>query len=388
VVIGLMLARQAVARTAGRDGLTWAILRAAVSAVAAIVREPRGAVSVEPVSVDEPRAGEVLVRVAGVGICHTDLVAMQGRAGVPFPAVFGHEGAGVVERVGPGVDGLTAGDHVVLTFDSCGACDRCRAGRPAYCADFVRLNSSGARPDGSVTLTGGGEPVHGSFCGQSSFATHALASVRNAVRVDRDLPLELLGPLGCSVQTGAGAVLNVLRPPAGSSLAVFGAGAVGLAAVMAAAACGCDPIVAIEPDGRRRALAAELGATHAVEASDDLRRIARGGIAFALEAVGAPEVVASAVRALASPGTCATVGFRGTPNPVTIDQGRLLYGRTLTGVIEGDADPQAFIPELIDMHRGGRLPFERLITTFPFAEIEEALRSAERGEVVKAVLTF
>ena len=383
-----MLACQAIARAASRDRLTWAILRAAVSAVAAIVREPRGAVSVEPVSVDEPRAGEVLVRVVGVGICHTDLVAMEGRAGVPFPTVLGHEGAGVVERIGPGVDRLAAGDHVVLTFDSCGACDRCRAGRPAYCSDFVRLNSSGARLDGSVTLRSGGEPVHGSFCGQSSFATHALASVRNAVRVDRDLPLELLGPLGCSVQTGAGAALNVLRPSPGSSFAVFGAGAVGLAAVMAAAACGCDPIVVIEPDGRRRALAAELGATHVLDRVEELRRIARRGVDFALEAVGAPEVVASAVRALASPGTCATVGFRGTPNTVTIDQGRLLYGRTLTGVIEGDADPQAFIPKLIDMHRAGQLPFERLITTFRFADIERALSTAERGEVVKAVLTF
>lgn len=325
------------------------------------------------------------MRVVGVGVCHTDLVAIDGRAGLPFPAVFGHEGAGVVEEVGSSVSSLAPGDHVVLSFDSCGACPLCRAGRPAYCRSFHQLNSSGARGDGSVTLRSlGGEPVHGSFCGQSSFATHALASSRNAVRVPSELPLELLGPLGCSLQTGAGAVMNVLRPSAGSSLAVFGAGAVGLAAVMAGAAVGCSPIVAVEVDEARRELALSLGATHAVDPPSFSASRAR--FDFVVEAVGAPDVVALAVRALASPGVCATVGFRGTPNVVEIDQGRLLYGRTLTGVIEGDADPQSFIPQLIELHGAGQFPFERLITKFPFDEIARALAAAERGEVIKAVL--
>ena len=335
-------------------------------------------------TVDSPRAGEVLVRVVGVGVCHTDLLAIDGRAGLPFPAVFGHEGAGVVEAVGPGVSELAVGAHVVLSFDSCGSCARCSVGRPAYCSSFHALNSAGTRLDGSVTLSSAGEPVHGSFCGQSSFASYALASVRNAVRVPSDVPLELLGPLGCSLQTGAGAVMNVLRPPAGSSLAVFGAGAVGLAAVMAGAAVGCSPLVVVETDLERRALAFELGATEAVDPASfaDLRM----RFDFILEAVGAPEVVESAVRALASPGVCATVGFRGTPNVVQIDQGRLLYGRTLTGVIEGDADPQEFIPQMLELHREGKFPYERLVTTFPFEEIPRALGAAERGEVIKAVL--
>jgi aryl-alcohol dehydrogenase len=241
-----------------------------------------------------------------------------------------------------------------------------------------------------------GAPVHGSFLGQSSFATHALASVRNAVRVTgaHDLPLELLGPLGCSLQTGAGAVLAVLRPEAGTGMAVFGLGSVGLAGVMAAAAAGCAPIVAVEPDPARRALALELGATEALDPAvhDDvarvIRRHTRGGVDHALETVGTEPVVDAALRVLRSPGTCATVGFRGPRNPVRIDQGHLLYGRTLTGVIEGDVDPHAFIPLLLELQREGRFPFERLVTRFPFAEVEAAMAAARSGAAIKPVLTF
>lgn len=371
-------------REQGKEGIT---------AVAAVLREQNAPLKLEPIGLDEPRPDEIVVRIAGVGVCHTDLSAITGTPALPLPAVLGHEGAGVVEQTGEDVATLAPGDAVVLSFDSCGACSRCRAGHPAYCERFADLNASGSRPDGSTTLRQDGRALHGSFCGQSSFATHAIASARNAVRVESDLALHKLGPLGCSLQTGAGAVLQVARPQPGFALAVFGAGAVGLAAVMAARIAGCGTVIAVEPDAARRALAEELGATHAINPDDGdaaraVRAIARGGVDVAIDAVGAPHVIDAAVRALASPGTCLTLGFRGSPNPVTLDQGRLLYGRALAGVIEGDVDPQAFIPELIDLHRAGRFPFERLITEFPFEAIDEAVAAARSGAAIKPVLVM
>lgn len=347
---------------------------------AAVLRRPGEDPVIEEVSLDEPGDDEVLVRMVGTGVCHTDLVAIGGAMRMPLPCVLGHEGAGVVERTGPGVTALAPGDHVVLSFDSCGACATCAARRPAYCRRFHALNSSGLRGDGTTTMGA----VHGSFLGQSSFATHALASVRNAVRVAHDLPLARLGPLGCGVLTGAGAVLNVLRPAAGSSMAVFGLGTVGLSGVMAAAVAGCARIVGVDPDPRRRALALELGATEVLAPPAEIAP----RVDASLDTVGSGEVVAAALAVLRSPGTCATVGFRGARNPVTIDQGHLVFGRTLTGVIEGDADPQAFIPRLVDLHAGGRFPFDRLITEFAFEDLPDALAAARSGAAIKPVLRF
>lgn len=361
-----------------------------MNAVAAVLREPRAPLTLEDVELDAPHAGEVVVRIAGVGICQTDLGACDGHVPLlQLPAVLGHEGAGVVEAVGPGVASLQPGDHVVLSFDSCGACPTCRAGHPAYCHEFVARNSTGRRPDGSAAMRRGDEPIHGSFLGQSSFATRALATARNAVRVDPDLPVALLGPLGCSLQTGAGAVLRVLAPQAGQTLAVFGCGAVGMAAVMAGRAVGCATIVAVDPDPVRRDLAAELGATVALEpegALKAIRGLVRGGVDCAVETVGTGPVVDAALSSLASPGRCATLGFRGPRNRVEIDQGHLLMGRSLTGVIEGDVDPQTFIGDLLALHRAGLFPFDRLVTTYPFAEIGQAIEDTRAGRVMKAVL--
>ena len=355
---------------------------------AAVLHERGSPLRLEPLDIPDLREDEVVVRIAGVGICHTDLGALDGVPDLPLPLVVGHEGAGTVERTGAGVAHLEPGDHVVLSYDSCRTCARCRAGQHPYCERFFALNSSGRRLDGSATLAQKGDPVHGSFCGQSSFATHAVASSRNAVPVtDADAPLELLGPLGCSLMTGAGAVRNVLKPPPGSSIAIFGGGAVGLAAVMAARVARCDPIVVVEPDPNRRALAEELGATHAVApAPKAVRAIAKTGVDYAVEAVGAPDVISEAVAALASPGACATLGFRGSPNPVTIDQGRLIYGRTLTGVIEGGADPHDLIPELIALHAAGEFPFEHLVTRYGLTDINDALDDARAGRAIKPVL--
>ncbi|GAA2658977.1 zinc-binding alcohol dehydrogenase [Paractinoplanes durhamensis] len=317
------------------------------------------------------------VRISAAGLCHTDLTmqAVWPRT----PMVFGHEGAGIVEAVGAEVTGLAPGDHVSLTFHSCGRCAQCAAGQPAYCRAARSLNTSGGRGDGTTPLSRNGTPVHGAFFGQSSFATYALAHQRNTVRVPADLPFEVAAPLGCSVQTGVGTVLNRLRPEPGESLLVIGCGGVGLSAVMAGVAAGCT-VVAVDPVAARRALAAELGAKEADSVGDVT------GMHHIVDTTGRPDVLKQAVGALRPLGNLAVVGIG---RDVTFDIMSLMNaGIRLHGVLEGDSDPQTFIPQLIDLHRQGVLPIERLITTFPFERITDAVAGMRDGTAIKPVLTF
>lgn len=365
-----------------------------VAARAAILREEGRPLSLEDVEIADLCDGEILVRIAGVGVCHTDISAAQGLVPLPLPAVLGHEGAGVVVAVGAGVRTLVPGDHVVLSFAYCDECDTCRKKTPAYCDLFAPLNYFGERLDGTVTMHAGAEDVHGNWFGQSSFASLAVASAHNAVKVPEDLPLHLLGPLGCGLQTGAGAVMNVLRPAPGESVAVFGMGAVGLAAVMAAKALGCDPVIAIDINETRLEVARELGATHTFNPATsrdlvwDVMSTVPTGVDHSLDAVGSNQVIRQALEILSSPGHCVTVGFQGLQHDITIDQGHLLLGRRLSGVIEGDADPQSFVPALIRLYREGKFPFDRLIETFPFSAINDAIEASTRGDVIKPVVVF
>jgi aryl-alcohol dehydrogenase len=364
------------------------------AATAAILEEVDAPLQLHEVEIDAPRENEVLVRMRGVGICHTDVSAAHGLIPLPLPAVLGHEGAGVVEAVGPGVDSLAVGDHVALSFDHCRDCPQCSGGHPAYCQLFAPLNYFGERMDGSVTMRRGEEEVHGNWFGQSSFATHAIASVNNAVKVPADVPIELLGPLGCGFQTGAGSVLNVLGAKSGEGIIVFGLGAVGLGALMAASAVGCDPIIGVDLNPQRLEIATELGATATInpKETDDLlwrvQELAAPGLHYSFDAVGAAPVIRQALESLRSPGHCVTVGFQGLENEITIDQGHLLLGRRLSGVVEGDADPQTFIPQLIELYRDGKFPFDRLVQKFPFEQINGAIAAANAGSVVKPVLMF
>ena len=361
---------------------------------AALLREPGTDLVLEEVELDDPGPGEVLVRMVAVGICHTDVAAQEGVIPVPYPTVLGHEGSGIIEAVGEGVDTLAPGDRVALSFDHCGDCPSCSGGHPAYCEVFGALNYFGSRMDGTTTMKQGDEEVYGNWFGQSSFSTYAIASVHNAVKVPDDAPLELVGPLGCGLQTGAGSVLNVLRPKAGEGIAVFGCGGVGLAAVMAAKAVGCEPIVAIDLNPARLALATELGATHTFNPAEhhdlvwDIMQISAPGLHCSFDAVGTGAVIRQALEVLRSPGACASVGFQGLENDITIDQGHLLLGRTLYGVIEGDAVPSEFIPRLLDLHREGKFPFEKLVKTFRFDQINEAIAASNSGDVVKPILLF
>lgn len=359
---------------------------------AAILRQVNAPFSLEKVELAPPQEHEVVVRIVATGMCHTDLSVRAGH--LPFPAlpcVLGHEGSGIVTAVGAGVERVAVGDPVLMSFAACGGCDRCAAGEPAYCRDFFRLNMLGKRLDGSCTHHQHDEPIQACFFGQSSFASHALVHERNLVKVPTDLPLELLGPLGCGLQTGAGAVLNYLKPEPGSSLAVFGAGAVGLAAVMAAKIAGCSTIIAVDIHDSRLQLARELGATHTVNsARDDLadaiRGITRGGVNHSVEATGIPAVMAASIELLAKPGQAALLGAARFGAKVEIDMLALSGGNSIKALTEGDAVPDEFIPHLIELYRQGRFPFDRLVRFYDFEQINQAVEDAESGATIKPVI--
>ena len=285
---------------------------------AAVSRDKLGAPRIEELELDEPRANEARVRIVATGICHTDLSCHHGLGvPVPQPIVLGHEGAGVVECVGSGVRGLSAGDHVVLSGASCGVCPSCRAARPTYCRDAMKLSFGGMRADGSSPLSQGGARIAGAFFGQSSFATYVNVPESTAVKVPADVPLELLGPLGCGFITGAGAMLEAFRIVPGQSVVIFGVGSVGLAAVMAARLAGASTVVAVDVSRERLQLATALGATDAVASDADtaaaLRAIQPHGFTYSFNTTHAPAVYTLATGCLANEGTAASSpGRRGT----------------------------------------------------------------------------
>ncbi|MCU0626183.1 MAG: NAD(P)-dependent alcohol dehydrogenase [Gemmatimonadaceae bacterium] len=363
---------------------------------AAVVRQSGAPFAIEPIALEEPRDTEVLVRVVATGMCHTDMVARDQQYPVPLPVVLGHEGAGVVERVGRAVTKVAPGDHVVLTFASCGVCDLCQQGRPTYCRDFFARNFGGTRPDGSTATRAGdaqGGALHDHFFGQSSFGTFAMASERNVVKVRTDVPLELLGPLGCGIQTGAGAVLNALRIPAGASFVVFGAGAVGLSAVMAAHLSGVTPIIAVDTKPNRLALAKELGAAHVINGAEEdavaaVKRLTGDrGADYSLECTGVTKVLRQAVESLGIRGTCGIVGAAPLGAEVALDINDIMVpGKTVMGIIEGDSVPDVFIPRLVDLYAAGRFPFDKLVRWYTLDTINEAAHDSERGETLKPIV--
>ncbi|MFF3767337.1 NAD(P)-dependent alcohol dehydrogenase [Streptomyces sp. NPDC001922] len=353
-----------------------------------MVEHPGGPFTIHELDLDTPRRDEILVKVTAAGVCHTDLSMRQVWPEPRLPMVFGHEAAGVVEAVGESVTTVTPGDTVCLTFRSCGHCSHCTQGVPAYCEDSSVLNGAGTRPDGSTPLRNrSGKPVYGSFFGQSSFASHCIAYESNTVKIPADLPPAVAAPLGCSVQTGVGTVVNVLRPAKGETLVVFGAGSVGLSAVMGAVATGCT-VVAVDPIASRRALALELGAATAIDpARGDVAAAARDATGsapgYAIDTTGQSSVISQAISTLRRRGELILVGIGTAEFPTT---SVMVQGLRIRGVIEGDAAPHQTIPYLIDLYRQGRLPLEKLITEYAFTEIESATQDAASGRAIKPVL--
>lgn len=346
--------------------------------------------TIEDCELDEPRAGELLVQVEACGICHTDLSAKDHGYGTPLPAVLGHEGVGRVVALGEGVTRLAVGDRVVMSFGACGECPSCAEGMSPYCRHAREYNLFARRRDGSSPISQSGRPLTGHFFGQSSFATHAIAAATNAVRIDDDLPAPLMTSLACGVQTGVGAVLHALQAGPGDTLGVFGCGTVGLAAVMAAKLVGCARIVAVDLRPARLETALALGATHVVDnGRGDLVAALKllGGLTAAFDNTGRPEVIEAAYGALRPRGRLVLAGVSPRGASLAIDLNRMMAtGRSVRGTVEGDADPRSFIPRLVEWYRGGRLPLEKLVTTYPFEQIDLAAADMLAGRVVKPVL--
>jgi aryl-alcohol dehydrogenase len=361
--------------------------------IEAVVAREKGKVSIEPLELDAPRDNEVLVRVVATGICHTDLSAMELILPARLPMVPGHEGAGIVEAVGSNVSHVSPGDHVVMTYDYCGECRACRDHDHTYCHRSVERCFVGDRPDGSSTLRDdAGTPVHGSFFGQSSLATYALCYDRNVVKVRSDAPLELLGPLACGIQTGAGAVLNALHVSERTDFAVFGAGAVGLSAVMAAKIAGAPRIFAVDISEDRLALARELGATDTFNPKDGdpvdfIRSNTEDGVLTSLDTSGVPTVMRQALECTAPRATCGWLAGVDPSLEIPVNPTFLLAGRSVKGIIEGEShDAAIFIGRLIDWFMEGRFPFDRLCRFYPFEDIDKALADSRSGRTIKPIV--
>ncbi|WP_067810217.1 NAD(P)-dependent alcohol dehydrogenase [Nocardia beijingensis] len=363
---------------------------------AAIVEAPGEPFSLRQVQLDDLRPDEVLVRMVAAGLCHTDLSVQAGYIPFALPGVLGHEGAGLVEAVGDAVTRVRPGDAVALSFNSCGRCRNCRTGHPAYCVTWLPLNilNDGLRTDGTGTMRRGERVVGGRFFGQSSFGAKAVVDERSVVKVDNDLPLELIAPLGCGIQTGAGTVLNILRPEPGSTLAVFGTGAVGLSAIAAATMTPSTIVIAIDRVDSRLDLALDMGATYKINAGTEgsaeaIADITGGlGLDYAIDTTASMDVVRTAYAALGTFGTLAAVGAAAVGTELALDYTGLLAGRSIIGVTEGDSDPQTFIPFLTGLVRQGRLPLDKMVRTYPFTAINQAARDASDGSTIKPVLLF
>lgn len=349
---------------------------------AAVLRTHGGPLKIETLTMEGPQDSEVLVRTVASGICHTDISMMNSWETANGPLVLGHEGAGVVEVAGENVRSVRPGDHVILSYQSCGICRACKSGHPTKCRRFYELNFGFARPDGSNALEACG--VRGHFLGQSSFSSYILATERNIVRVSQKLPLNLLAPLGCGIQTGAGTVMNMLKVHKGESIAIFGTGAVGLSAVMAARIAGASPIVGVDIRPSRLKLALDLGATHVInslkaDVAESLKNITKGGMDYVLEITGSRELMQLAVDRLGKRGTAAYFTGDGIPDSVP-------RGKKARSVIQGDSVPQVFIPKLIRLYQSGEFPFNRLLKYYDFKDINKAMKDSLNGRTIKPVL--
>jgi len=360
---------------------------------AAVTREKEGPFTLEDAKIRAPKADEVLVKIVATGMCHTDMIVRDQDYPVPLPLVLGHEGAGIVEKVGPLVKDIQVGDHVVLSYGYCSQCSSCHSGHEAYCKEFYPRNFGGSDMDGNNAIQDAdGKPLHDHFFSQSSFATYALSLESNAIKVSKDAPIELLGPLGCGIQTGAGAVINSLKVSPGTSFVTFGAGAVGLSAVLAAQVAGATTIIAVDVVPSRLELAKELGATHVINSKEEdvvekVREITDGGALYALESTGIPEVLRQGVDSLATLGTIGVVGAPALGTDAGFDVNDLLLGgKSIQGIVEGDSTTKIFIPQLVELYLQGRFAFDKLVKYYDFKDINQAAKDSEDGITLKPII--
>jgi Zn-dependent alcohol dehydrogenase len=362
---------------------------------AAVLNAVGSSIGVEQIDLEPPRATEVRVRIKAAGVCHSDYHFVTGDLSTPLPAVLGHEGAGVVEEVGEGVTSVAPGDHVLFLWrTSCGRCALCQTGRPALCTSGLKARSNGLLDDGSSRLSRGRERIH-HLMGVSCFAEEAVTSERSVLKIPATVPMEIAALLGCAVMTGVGAVVNTAAVRTGSSVLVIGAGGVGLCVVMAARLAGASTLVVADVSAAKRDAAMALGATHAVDpSSEDLvksvRASADGGVDYAFEAVGRPDTLSQAVRALRPGGTAVAVGLGKGDARVEVGINDLvLQEKTLRGSLYGSARPAADVPMLIKLYVSGRLPLDKLLSRrYPLEQISKAYEAMLSGDVARSIVTF
>lgn len=360
---------------------------------AVIASEAEDSFTYAEVEIDAPKSDEILVKIEAVGLCHTDILARQGIFQLGADSVLGHEGAGVVVEIGGAITKVKVGDRVGISFRSCGECPKCESQLAAYCQEFVPLNIKGCRLDDTSALRTDEGDLRSNFFGQSSFATHALTYESNVVVLPDGFPFVVAAPLGCGVQTGAGTILNNLKCEAGSSLVVTGCGIVGLSAVMAGKINGCQEIIVIEPHAARRKMALEVGATHAIDPYEQedfeaaIRAIVPNGVNYAVDTTGRRQTLDNLTRCFTTQGTLAMVGMTNPEDDFSCAGMQFLAsGLTVKGIIEGDSQPDKFIPELIAYYEAGQLPIDKMIKTYPLKDIDTAVHEHHVGECIKAVL--
>ncbi|WP_010297288.1 NAD(P)-dependent alcohol dehydrogenase [Clostridium senegalense] len=358
---------------------------------AAVVNTKGGPFVFEEIDLAEPKDDELIVKVVASGICHTDEFGRQGGMNQKFPAVFGHEGAGIIEKVGAEVKNFQVGDHVVFSYGYCGNCAACRSGKPFYCDHYNEINFGGTAADGKSRLSKNGEDI-AMFFAQSSFATHSVINSRSAIKIDKDVNLEIAAPLGCGIQTGAGTITNIIKPSINSTIAVLGMGAVGLSAIMAANMEHCKEIIAIGGNSKSLELAKELGATHTINRKEvddivkSIHEIVPGGVDYCIDTSGFGPMIEKAIKASSFNGSIFVLGSSGIIDSFNIGEDILMNMRTLRGTCEGECIAQVYIPEIIRMYKEGRFPIDKIITVYDFEDIEQAFKDSHDGKVIKPVI--
>jgi S-(hydroxymethyl)glutathione dehydrogenase/alcohol dehydrogenase len=361
---------------------------------AAVLYQPNTPLRVEEVTIDDPQEGEVMVRIVATGICHSDLLPMKGHVPSPMPLVPGHEGAGVVEKVGPGVTSLKVEDHVVLpVLFTCGSCRYCVEGQTALCSEVLPAHLMGTLPGGGKRLHRGDQDLH-LFYSQGSFAEYVVVHERTAVKVPDEAPLDVICLLSCRATTGVGSVISRAGLRAGETIAIYGCGGVGLSAVMGARLAGAGRIIAVDLLDGRLGLARELGADFVINAlrEDPQQRVLEitgSGADCAIECVGDVAVMAQAFGSIHSAGTCVVVGAAPMADVLSLFPFEFLLGKTMKGSLLGNVRTMLDVPRYVDLYLGGRLPLEKLTAEYyTLDRVNEAVAAVDKGEVIRAVIRF
>ncbi|KAK4048776.1 hypothetical protein OIV83_004542 [Microbotryomycetes sp. JL201] len=364
-----------------------------------VLQEKDAPFVLQEVELDEPLPNELLIEIVACGLCHTDLCIQNGAFPSPFPALTGHEGSGRVLQVGSAVTRAQVGDEVLLSFSSCGQCGLCKTDHPAACEKFAEYNFGRIRSHDcskAAAKCNQGKDVHGTFFGQAAFGRHALVVERSVVKVPKGSDLKALAPLGCGLQTGAGGILNVLKPAKTDTVLITGLGAVGMGALFAAVALGVERIIVVDVVDSRLEQALSLGATHAFNGKThnvvaQVKKVSAYGLGATktLEATGVVSVLKTAYDATAPRGHVCSCGTPGPGNQVPIDIfENVCNSKTYSGCCEGDSNPPEFIPKLIDMYQKGQFPVDKISKLYDYKDLDKAVHDMHTGAIIKPVIVF